>query len=222
MDNQVCVSSFYFTLVTVAIVMLAAIVLFQYNERKTISCPPCPNNSPETVIPKTPPMSPDDQDDLMVGELPPRRRDYRKLHDPLKEPTRRYVDYPSGYPHLLPHGNVNIPTQGYLPSYQQLGYLTVSSYQPKPKKKNKKNKKNNMKEHQDDPNRMLKLFGRRIDTHRYEYYVIHHLDESLKIPLNNNGDRELMNGDDVHVPGYPGTYKVNLYQFEGPKYIPYF
>lgn len=214
MDEKICVSSFYFTFLTIGIIMLAAVAIFQYSENKNKSCPvcpPCPLTTSTPQPPPIPPISPDDQDDLRVGELPPRRRDYRKLHDPLKEPTRRFVDYPGGYPGLLPVGNINIPTQGYLPSYQQMGYLTVT----------KEGKKSDS-EGTPDPNKMLKLFGRRIDSYRYEYYVIHHIDESLKIPLPTQGDRELMEGDEIQVPGYPGTYKIHLYKFEGPRYIPYF
>lgn len=222
MDQKVCVSSFYFTFLTILMLMLGAIVIFQYSEIKHAnnSCPVCPpcgsnNNANQQPTPTLPPLSPDDHDDLMVGELPPRNRDYRKLNDPLKQPSRRYVDYPSGYPGLLPIGNINIPTQGYLPSYQQMGYLSVTRGETK---------KNDPPEQEEkaDPNRMLKLFGRRFDSHRYEYYVIHHLDESLKIPIPNKGDKELMEGDSLQVPGYPGTYKVHLYNFEGPRYIPYF
>lgn len=156
-----------------------------------------PTYSPPNVIYQPPPISKDDADDLALGELPPRRRDYRKIYDPLKEPSRRYISYPNGY---IPGGNINIPTQGYLPSYQNMGYLSSG---------------------EDGPNKMLKLYGRRLDTHRYEYYTTHHKDPTLKIPLEIKNDKELMDGDNVHVPGYQSDYKVTLYDFEAPKYIPY-
>ena len=138
---------------------------------------------------------PDTMDDLAVGELPPARRDYRKLSDPLKEPSRRWTSYPTGG-HVS--GMFNVPTQGYYPSYQMMGYLN----------------------NPDDPDRMLKLFGRRKDSHRYEYYTIHHDDPGIKIPLKIQGEKELYSGDSVTVPGFGNDYKVNTYDYEAPNYNP--
>jgi len=243
MDQRICVSSFYFTFLTVLIIMLAALVIFQYSENKK-DCPVCP------VCPLTQvnPINPSVIDDLRQGELPARDIDYRKINDPLKEPSRRFDGYPNGYPGLLPvGGNINIATKGYLPSYQQMGYLTplsqnnhtnnTNTNKNKNKNKNKKDKKDkNKKDDQEDdqekhigadyerqdPDRILKIFGRRIDSYKYEYYVIHHFDSSLKIPIQNNRDQELYQGDTVRVPGYPDQYVVHLYDYDGPKYIPHY
>ena len=201
MDNQICMSVFYFTLMIVS--LIATIVYGIYNlqlpglhQNNQNNQNNQSNQNPQSLLIGAPPIDPDDADDLAFGERPALRRDYRKMTDPLKEPSRRYVNYPGG---AIPYGNVNIPTQGYLPSYQIMGYLV--------------NKENG-------PDRMLKLYGRRIDSYRYEYYAMHHDDPSLKIPLNRQGDKELYDGDKLKVPGYPGKFKVTLYELESPKYIP--
>lgn len=197
MDNRVCMPSFYFTLLI--IVFIIACVWGLYNLLQVLQLKSGSADSPSVIslLSQTtpPPIDPDVADDLSLGERPSRRRDYRKIYDPLKEPSRRYVRYPDGY---VPGGNINIPTQGYLPSYQNMGYLSTAEKGP-----------------------MLKLFGRRLDTYRYEYYTTHHKDPTLKIPLEIKGDKELMDGDTVHVPGYQSDYKVTLYEYEAPKYIPY-
>lgn len=181
-------------------------------------------------------------DDLMIGELPPASRDYRKLYDPLKGPTRRYIGYPNYYGS---GGPFNSMTKGYFPGYQLMGYI---------------NDKN-------DDKKFMKLFGRRVDYDRYEYYTTHHKDTDLKIPLPNKGDKELYDGDYVKVPGYisqkhddhddddndkvkkcsrqvsygktksvkktcstcnikkdpehNNNFQVHLYDYESPKYLPY-
>lgn len=217
MNNNVCMPMFYFTLLIVVCIisLLWGTYYFIVNRDEILAKLGLNkisshsnnnnnnnNNQPRIndpmVIIEPPRLSPDQVDDLAHGELPPRRSDYRKLEDPFKEPSRRYVTYPGG---SVPWGNVNIPTQGYLPAYQLMGYLR--------------------KKEGDDPERMLKLFGRRIDTNRYEYYTLNHDDQTLKIPLNVRGDRELYDKDDLHVPGYPGSYKVELYNYDSPRYIPY-
>lgn len=213
--QQICLPVFYFGLLIVALIALVGSVVFQYSlgwlEKIRPGGRVMGGTSREDSRMRgdmggaggmgVPMVNPDVVDDLAVGELPPVRRDYRKFQDPLKEPTRRYV----GYPHEVrfpEFGWRNHPTQGVFPSYQMMGYL---------KKKGKKK----------DPERMLKLYGRRTDTYKYEYYVIHHEDPELKIPLERRGDQELYDGDLIKVPGYPGEYQVSLYDFEAPRYVPY-
>lgn len=208
MNNQVCINQtcmplFYFIILIIAFIGTLLWGFYHYMMNKLGMSYNLNNNNKEEInrvkiINQLPRLSPDQMDDLAMGELPPRERDYRKINDPLKEPSRRYVTYPGG---SIPGGNVNIPTQGYLPSFQLMGYL---------RKKGK-----------DEPERMLKLFGRRLDTYKYEYYTTNHDDGTLKIPLNIKGDRELYDKDDIKVPGYSGEYEVTLYDYEAPKYIPY-
>jgi len=198
--NEACMPVFYFILLilTFVLVLLWGFYHFIINQTNFFQNMQNMNQNNQEIFQQPPPLSPDQAEDLSYGELPPRRRDYRKIVDPLLEPSRRYVTYPGG---SIPNGNINIPTQGYLPSAQLMGYLR--------------------KKGEDDPDRMLKLFGRRLDTYKYEYYTTNHDDPTLKIPLNVRGDRELYDRDDIKVPGYPGEYEVSLYNYETPRYIPY-
>lgn len=212
-NQQVCLPIISFSLLIISLILsivwgLYQMVRFQNESSNQSSTSPAP-----IINYQPPPITPDQADDLALGELPPRRRDYRKINDPLKEPSRRYTAYPSG---VVPGGNINIPTQGYLPSYQLMGYLRPISQRGK----NIDKKTEDSDDRPGNPERMLKLFGRRIDTHRYQYYTTHHDDPTLKIPLELRGDKELFDDDELQVPGYPGKYQVTLYDLEAPKYLP--
>lgn len=176
-----------------------------------------------------PALTPDQIDDLSIGELPALRHDYRKMNDPLKYPSRRYEQYPNGFrPPIVDIANgINIPTQGYLPSFQMVGYVREDGEHANHGGRRGGDRDDGDRDGDRDgggrggnPDHMLKLFGRRTDTNRWEYYVMHHDDPSLKIPIDSKRNDELYNRDDVHVPGYPGRFKVQLYDYETPRYIP--
>jgi len=219
MDNRICLPVLHFTLLI--FLALGGLVwtllnfmnnpLSSLNNISSNSLPPTQPPSPPPPPPPPPPTEGqlDAIDSLATGELPPRRRDYRRLDDPLKEPRRRYTT--GGYG-ARPWGNVNIDTRGYLEPYHLVGYLNRMSGGKKAQAGDGR---------AIDSDRMLKLFGRRTDKYEYEYYVIHHNDPELKIPLDIRGDRELMDKSEINVPGYAGKYRVNLYEIEAPKYIPY-
>jgi len=204
--EKICLPVLHFSLLI--ILALAGIIWGLMNYSGNLGLTPTPQN---TSPPPPPPPPTEDQlnvaDSLATGELPPRRRDYRRLDDPLKEPRRRYTT--GGYG-PRPWGNINVETRGYLEPYHMVGYLNRVGDGGKKDGK------------EVDSDRMLKLFGRRTDKYEYEYYVIHHLDSELKIPLKIPGDRELIDRANLSVPGYPGKYRVNLYEVEAPKYIPYY
>lgn len=209
--DQICLPVFQFSLLI--LILVSSLVWGIMNFTKTLndgrssgsgsdSGTPGPTEV-KIISPPAPPSESqlDAMDSLATGELPPKRRDYRRLDDPLKEPRRRYTT--GGYGPSYGIGNVNIDTRGYLEPYHMVGYLVPEGGKGR------------------DEDRMLKLFGRRTDKYEYEYYVIHHLDKELKIPLNISGDRELYAGSTVSVPGYKGNFKVQLYEVEAPKYIPF-
>jgi hypothetical protein len=231
MDNErVCIPMFYFVLLIGSLIASILFAAYQISDNQlSLIGRLGPRPSPQHQgPPPLPPISPDQADDLAVGELSPLRRDYRKVVDPLKEPTRRYEQYPNGYRPPFSGGNINTPTQGYLPSYQLLGYLrkdVAPSSQTGDGHKGKRGKRgrgnSSGPEQAPDPDRMLKLFGRRTDTYNWEYYATHHDDSTLKIPLGRKGDREIFSGDTISVPGYPGRFTVELYNYEAPRYIPY-
>jgi hypothetical protein len=206
--DQICLPVFQFSLLI--LILVSSLVWGIMNYTKIIDINTTKSKpQPQLVAPPPPPPPTESQldavDSLATGELPPKRRDYRRLDDPLKEPRRRYTS--GGYGPSYGIGNVNIDTRGYLEPYHMVGYLVPEC--------------GNGRGDSEVEDRMFKLFGRRTDKYEYEYYVIHHLDQELKIPLNISGDRELYAGSTVSVPGVSGKFKVQLYEVEAPKYIPF-
>jgi hypothetical protein len=219
MDEKICLPYFHFSIIMLSLIGLFIWTLCNYFKNQNQNQQGGFNNPFSDISTKLngllfgggrsgsipvqilPPAGPseadlDAMDDAVLGNMPPARRDYRKMYDPLQTATRRYtydpVVYASGGPY-------NERTRGYYPGNQMMGFLSTP----------------------DDPDRMLKLYGRRLDRYRYEYYTTHHDDPHLKLPIKNRGDKEFMEGDVVKIPGYDREYVVNLYEFESPRYLPF-
>jgi hypothetical protein len=119
---------------------------------------------------------------------------YKRLSDPLLPPERTY---PYMETRMVP---INIPTRGLPEQFQQMGVLLKN----------------------DDSGETFALFGRREypGSRNYEYYVTSSSKyNALKIPLDNK--KELYNDNELTIPGYSGSFKVKLYEFDSPRYIPY-
>ncbi len=116
----------------------------------------------------------------------------KNISDKLRPPERIY---------RIP---VNISTQGELPTFQKIGILKKVDGSL------------------DTDNDRLPLFGRPkySGSNDYEYYVIDGSRNFNKIPLNVK-QRELLNNDQVDIPGFGGTYETLIYDYQRPKYIPY-
>lgn len=133
-----------------------------------------------------------------------KKYDMDKLIDPYTAPTRRVARYeiPPEYMKRM----IDLPTRGYPDNYILLGTLV-----------NDNTDKN-------DPNHILRLYGRREfpGSKRYEYYTaINSGLDQIKIPLRTrNRQEELYDGDKVKVKELDTYYKVNLYPFDQPKYYP--
>lgn len=118
--------------------------------------------------------------------------------NPLRPPLRKNI-------HIENNGNVkdpriNIPTRGEYTTWHQVGILT-------PKKT-------------DNVETIMPLFGRRLHGDNWEYYTTHHLNTSLKIPMEDI-KKELYDKDEVSVMGYQSKFVVEIYDFDKPRYIPY-
>ena len=139
-------------------------------------------------------------------------KNMERIINPLLPPERSYVNT-YGTP-------INIPSRGPNLSYQQVGHL--------------------YKDEVADPNKpignnsettILPLFGRPTfsGSNKWNYYTSSDKFQSVKLPLNINGRKctddlgcnELMNGDVVTIPSYNGQFKVEIYDFDRPKYIPF-
>ncbi len=124
-----------------------------------------------------------------------RLEDMQRMHHPMAPPMRRG---PFNYTGASPTVPVSIPTRGEYGSFQQMGYLY--------------NQANN--------DQAMPLMGRRIHSNQYEYYTFHHNNPNIKIPIKIQGNKEIMDGENVSVDGYTDL-QAKIYQIDSPRYIPY-
>ena len=129
-----------------------------------------------------------------------------RLHNPLLAPERSfpYSLNTSGIP-------INIKTRGDIPNYQQIGVL----YQ----------------QGEDKEKKIFPLYGKPTypGSRRWLYYTGNDNYSSVKLPIDNkgrscqdqNGCDELSNDEEINVVGYNDKFKVNIYNLDKPKYIPY-
>ena len=129
-----------------------------------------------------------------------------RLHNPLMGPER---SHPYSINRLGVH--INIRTRGYVPNYQQVGVL----YQ----------------EGDDNNKKVFPLYGKPTysGSRRWLYYTGNDNFSQVKLPIDNkgrscqddNGCDELSDGDSIDVVGYNDKFKVNIYNLDKPRYIPY-
>ena len=127
-------------------------------------------------------------------------RDHSVLVNDFAPPERRVPEYL--YPFTYVKNQLNIPTRGYPENYQILGVLL-----------------------RENTETAYNLFGRQTypGSNLWEYYVENDKYNNVKLPVNIRGDKEIMDGDEVHVPGTDhknGKFRVKLYKFDVPRYIP--
>lgn len=178
----------------IIIAVLLIIILLIIQMTLNSAQPSLQNKTKEIIITKTPGRK--NVDDV-------REYDYRKMRDPLEEPTRRVPR------HELPpkyfKDRIDFPTRGYPDNFTQYGVLV---------RVNKKGKS--------EENNILRLYGRQEypGSDIYEYYtaVNSGLDQ-IKIPLNIK-KRELYDDDIVFVDELNAKYKVKLHKYDAPKYYP--
>jgi hypothetical protein len=140
------------------------------------------------------------------------RKNMERIINPLLPPERSYVNT-YGIP-------VNIPSRGPFQSYQQVGILSKENIVDPDKMPGNNNESN-----------ILPLFGRPTYTgsNRWNYYTTSDKFQSVKLPINIDGRKctddlgcdELREGDMVKIPSYNGRFKVEIYDFDKPRYIPF-
>lgn len=139
--------------------------------------------------------------DKQIIKDPVREYDYRKIDDPLEEPTRRVPRHWIPPVHIKRH--IDFPTRGFPDNFSQLGILVSLSKK-------------------DKDNRILRLYGRQEypGSERYEYYTaINSGLDQIKIPLDIK-KRELYDGDYVYIDELKAKYEVKLHKYDAPKYYP--
>lgn len=139
-------------------------------------------------------------------------KNIERIINPILPPERSYENT-YGIP-------INIPSRGPFQSYQQIGTLSKENIIDTEKLPGNNNETN-----------ILPLFGRPTYTgsNRWNYYTSSDKFQSVKLPINIDGRKctedlgcnELRDGDLVSIPSYNGKFKVELYDFDKPRYIPY-
>lgn len=139
-------------------------------------------------------------------------KNIERIINPLLPPERGYVNT-YGIP-------INIPSRGPFQAYQQVGILSKEEIAD-PHKIPGNNTDSNV----------LPLFGRPTysGSNRWNYYTSSDKFQSVKLPINIDnrkctddlGCDELRDGDMVTIPSYNGRFKVEIYDFDKPRYIPF-
>lgn len=127
--------------------------------------------------------------------------DYRTLYDPFKDPRKRTSRDLMGP--IINSPLFNYPTRGLTDDYSLYGYLVCE------------------KARTNDPNKILKLFGREKypNSNTYQYYVmIKSGDQELKYSINPH-KRELFDGDCVFVKIIKRKYLVDLFKNQDFDYL---
>ena len=129
---------------------------------------------------------------------------YNRVHDPLTAPER-------SYPFMMNRNKVpiNIQTRGESMEYQQIGFIHSNSEEEK---------------------LIYPLYGRQIwrGSSKWTYYTGTDKIHQIKLPIIHNnrqcmseyGCDQLYEGDEIDVPPYKYKFKVQIYNLDGPKYIP--
>ena len=110
---------------------------------------------------------------------------------------------------------INVQTQGYPDTYQQIGVLTAPGGT----------------DMSASPNRtVIPLFGRKLTTNRdrWNYYTRTDGMNPVQVPIefkrrncdDDNGCDEIITGDSVGVPILGQAYTANVFRYSTPRYIP--
>jgi len=150
-------------------------------------------------------------------------KDYERVINPLEPPERRnFYMQSSGLERVVatPGVPINVPTRGYSGGVMQVGILHKEEVSDDSKRVG-----------QNTEPVILPLFGRQTynGSNKWSYYTSTDKMNQVKIPISNKnrvcnseyGCDELYDGDTVSVPAYNGDFKVSIYEFDKPRYIPY-
>lgn len=132
---------------------------------------------------------------------PVKEYDYKKIYDPLEDPTQRVDRYllgPLEYRRMF-----NYPTLGYPDNYRWMGLL--------------------IDEHAtDEKNKVLRLFGRQKypRSNEYQYYTMINMGhDQIKVHIPKK--RELYDHDTVTVDELGKTFEVKLNKDDDMRYVPF-
>ena len=140
------------------------------------------------------------------------RKSHERIHNPLLPPERSY-EQTYGVP-------INIPSRGYSGGYQQVGMLYKDTITDEGAMVGNNSETS-----------ILPLYGQPTHngSNKWNYYTTSDKYHTVKIPLTISGKdcsdtygcTELYDDDAVSIPAYNGNYKVKIYNYDKPRYIPY-
>ena len=140
------------------------------------------------------------------------KKENNRAVNPLLPPERSY-EQTYGIP-------INIPTRGESGGFQQVGMLYKESIESEEREPGNNNS-----------SQILGLYGKPIHpgSNKWSYYTSSDGHNSIKMPLTHKGKacdqeygcEELYDGDMINIPSYNGNFKVNIYKYDKPRYIPY-
>jgi hypothetical protein len=140
------------------------------------------------------------------------QKDHERVINPLLPPERSYENT-YGVP-------INIPTRGSSGGFQQVGMLYKQEITDI-----------SLTIGNNSETSVFPLYGRPIypGSNKWSYYTASDKFNSVKMPISHNGRRcdadygceELYNGDIIQIPAYNGNFKVEIYDYDKPRYIPY-
>ena len=139
-------------------------------------------------------------------------KNMERIVNPLLPPERSYQNT-YGIP-------INIPSRGPNLSYQQVGILYKENIENPDKMPGNNNDSN-----------ILPLFGRPTfnGSNKWNYYTSSDKFQNFKLPIKIDGRKcdddlgcnELRDNDMISIPSYNGRFKVEIYNYDKPSYIPY-
>ena len=139
-------------------------------------------------------------------------KNIERIINPILPPERSYENT-YGIP-------INIPSRGPQQTYQQVGILYKENVEHHGQMPGNNNETN-----------ILPLFGRPTysGSNRWNYYTSSDKFQTVKLPITLDGRKctddlgcnELRDGDMVVIPSYNGRFRVEIYDFDKPRYIPF-
>jgi hypothetical protein len=140
------------------------------------------------------------------------QKNHERVINPLLPPERSYENT-YGVP-------INIPTRGSSGGFQQIGMLYKQDITD-----------SSATIGNNSETAVFPLYGRPLypGSNKWSYYTASDKFNSVKMPISHNGRRcdadygchELYNGDIIQIPAYNGDFKVEIYDYDKPRYIPY-
>jgi len=147
-------------------------------------------------------------------------KDRELITNPLLPPVRRNYHIDKDPYYTVPGVPINIPTRGYMGDYQQVGMLYKDSVDD-----------NNSSIGNNNDTNILPLYGKPLysNSSKWLYYTSSDKFNSIKIPISHNnkdcseeyGCGEIYDNDIINVPAYNANFKVKIYKYDKPRYLPF-